>query len=60
MDCFVPNAKLKYEDLENIIADRVNTVVFKLHHIKRRACFLGHSVVKCVKNSFSVTIFVKT
>ena len=27
--------KLKYEDLENIKADRVSRVVFNLHHIKR-------------------------
>ena len=33
-----------YEDLENINADRVNMVVFKLHQIKRRAFFLGHPV----------------
>ena len=44
LDCFIPNFKLKYEDSENIKADRVNTVVFNLHPIKRRALFLGHSV----------------
>ena len=31
--------KLKYEDSENIKADCVNTVVFNLHQIKRRAFF---------------------
>ena len=36
---------LKYEDSENIKADRVSTVVFNLHQIKRRAFFLGHPVV---------------
>ena len=28
-DCFIPNFKLKYEDSENIKADRVNTVFFQ-------------------------------
>ena len=44
LDCFIPNFKLKYEDSENIKADRVSTVVFNLHQIKRRALFLGHPV----------------
>ena len=39
LDCFIPNFKLKYEDSENIKVDCVNTVVFNLHQIKRRACF---------------------
>ena len=38
--CFVPNFELKYEDSENRKADRVITVVFNLHQIKRLA-FLG-------------------
>ena len=42
LDCFIPN--FKYEDSENIKADRVSTVVFNLHQIKRRAFFLGHPV----------------
>ena len=33
------NFKIKYEDSENIKADRVNTVVFNLHQIKRWALF---------------------
>ena len=37
------NFKLKYEDSENIKADRVNTVVFNLYQIKRGR-FLGHPV----------------
>ena len=37
LDCFVPNFKLKYEDSENIKADRVSIVVFKSHQIKHRA-----------------------
>ena len=42
---YIPNfTKLKYLDLENIKAARVNTVVFNLDQIKRRA-FVGHSVV---------------
>ena len=40
----MPKFKLKYEDLENIKADRVNTIVFNLHLIKRRALFTGHPV----------------
>ena len=43
LDCFVPNFKSKYEDSENIKADRANTVVFNLHKIKRRAFFLGYN-----------------
>ena len=42
LDCFIPNVKLKYEDSKNIKADRVNTVVFNLHQIKRWTFFLGH------------------
>ena len=42
LDCFIPKFKLKYEDLENIEADRVNAVVFDLHQIKRLKVFLGH------------------
>ena len=39
LDCFIPNSKLTYEDSGNIKSDRVNTVVFNLHQIKRRAFF---------------------
>ena len=39
LDCFIPNFKLKYEDLENIKADRVSTVVFNLLKIKRGRLF---------------------
>ena len=39
LDCSIP--KFKYEDSENIIADRITTVVFNLRQIKRRAFFLG-------------------
>ena len=31
LDCFMPNFKMKYEDSENIKADRVDTVVVNLH-----------------------------
>ena len=44
LDCFIPNFKLKYEDQENIKADRVNTVVFELHLTKRRSFFPGDPV----------------
>ena len=40
----MPHFTLKYEDSENVKADHVNTVVFNLHQIKRRAFFLGHPV----------------
>ena len=33
------NFKLKYEDLENVKLDRVNTVVFNVYQIKHRAFF---------------------
>ena len=39
LDCFIPNFKLTYEDSQNIKADRVSTVLFNLHQIKRRAFF---------------------
>ena len=46
LDCFISKAKLKYEDFENVRTDRVNTVVFNLRIIKRRAFFFGHPVDK--------------
>ena len=49
---FIPNFKLKYEDSENIKADRVSTVVFNLRQIKRWALFLGHPVCES-QNGFS-------
>ena len=39
LDCFLSNFKLKYEDAENIKADRVSTVFLNLHQIDRRAFF---------------------
>ena len=39
LGCFISNFKFKYEDSENIKADYINTVVFNLHQIKRRAFF---------------------
>ena len=44
-DCFIPNFKLKYDDLENVKTDHVNTVIFNLHEIKQLKFFLGHPVV---------------
>ena len=44
LDCFIPTFKLKYDDLENIKTDRVNTVVFNLHEIKQLKFFLRHPV----------------
>ena len=46
LDCFIPKFKLKYDDLENIKTDRVNTVVFNLHEIKQLKFFLGNPVYK--------------
>ena len=37
----VPNFKWKFEDLENTKVDCVNTAIFNLGQIKRRAVFLG-------------------
>ena len=34
LDCFIPNFKLEYDDLENLKTYGVNTVVFNLHQIK--------------------------
>ena len=39
LDCFIPNFKLKYEDSENTKVYHVNTVIFSLHQITRRALF---------------------
>ena len=41
LNFFIPNFKLQYEDSENIKKDCVNTVIFNLHRIKRRAFFSG-------------------
>ena len=39
LDCLTPNFESKYEDSENMKADRLNTVVSNLHQIKRQAFF---------------------
>ena len=44
LDCSIPNFKFKYENSENIKRDRVSTVIFNLHQIKRGAFFMGHPV----------------
>ena len=49
LDCFTPNFKLKYEDSENIKAERVSTVVFNLHQTKRRAFFETPGIWTCMK-----------
>ena len=41
LDCFITNFKLKFEDSENIKADRVDTVVFSLHQTKCWAVLFG-------------------
>ena len=45
LDCFIQNFKLKYEDSENVKADRINTVVSNSHQTNRRAFYWGHLVV---------------
>ena len=47
LDCFIPKCKLKYDDLENMKTDRVNTVVFNLHEIKQLKSFFGTPGVLC-------------
>ena len=39
LDCFIPKFKLKYDSLENIKVDPVNTVVFNLLPIKQSKFF---------------------
>ena len=39
LDCFIPHFKLKYEDSENVKANRIDVVIFKLHQIKQRKFF---------------------
>ena len=41
LDCFIPKFRLKYDNLENIKRDRVNTVIFNLHQIKQLKGFFG-------------------
>ena len=44
-DCFIPKFKLKYDDLENIKTDPVNTIVFTLHQIKQSNFFGTPSIL---------------
>ena len=39
------NFNFKYEDSENLKADRADAIIFNLHQIKHRAFSLGHSVL---------------
>ena len=57
LDCFILNFKLKYEDPENIIADRVTTVVFSLYQMKCRAFFWNTEVVRL---SYQILYGLKT
>ena len=44
---FCTKIKLKYDDLENIKADCVNTVVFNVHEIKQvKVFFVGEPSIK--------------
>ena len=46
LDCSIPKCKFKleYDDSEIIKTDRVNTVVFNLHQIKRLKVFIRHPI----------------
>ena len=44
LDCFIPNFKLKHEDLENIKTDCVSTVVFQLTSNQTSGVFMGHPI----------------
>ena len=59
LDCFVPNSKLKYENLGNIKAGCVNTIVVNFHQIKRRAFFFGTpgSMVRPLEIIFIIQTF---
>ena len=39
LDYFIPKFKFKYDNLENMKTDRVNTIVFNLHRIKQLKFF---------------------
>ena len=43
---FQTKFKLEYDDLENIKADRVNSIVFNFIKSNNQSLFLGHPVVK--------------
>ena len=53
LDCFIPNFKLKYEDSENMKADRANTVFVNLYQIKGRAFILGYPAYKYRFSNYS-------
>ena len=57
LDCFIPNFKLKYENSENIKADRVNTFVFILIKSNIGRCFFfgggGHAVLTNVLHIYA-------
>ena len=45
LNCFIQNFKLKYEDSENVKADRINTVVSNSHQTNHWAFYWVHPVV---------------
>ena len=49
LDCFILKFKLKYDDLENVKTDRVNTTVFNLHEIKHLKFFVEHPILNRYK-----------
>ena len=48
LDCFMPNFKLEYDDSKNIKPDRVNTVVFNLHHFGTPGMDLQGALYVCI------------
>ena len=55
LDCFVPNFKLKHEDLENIETDCVSIVVLTSHQNQTSGVFMGHPVY----NKWLVFLFIE-
>ena len=57
LDCFIPNSKLKNEDLGNIKAYWVNTIVVNFHQIKRRALF---GTPGCMVSPLEIIFIIQT
>ena len=55
LNCLIPKFKLKYDDLENIKTDRVNTVVFTLLQIRQSKFLFG--TPSCANLTQRFTIF---
>ena len=55
LDCFIPNFKLKYENLENIKTDVANTVIFNFHQIKQKNFFGTIGTIKIMPITWNST-----